>query len=346
MKVFISWSGETSKQIAEKLQKWIPCLLQNVKVFFSPVDIEKGENWDKKLSEILATCNYGIVCLTTENVAAPWINFEAGALAKAFDSRIACIIHDMKPSDVKGPLARYQATRIDEKDVFLLVSSINKHTDTPLDESRLKDTFDALWPKLHSVLMALPSSQDSMSPDHNEDSPIEEILQLARKIATTVSFSAESLLTKDELNLLEREKERNTVFMHEIMKWLGDFVENHAPKGSHEPRIFSEILSLTALLKRFAKKNNDSLILNFIEPIERRVALIESGGLPQANSPFMPYPYLEPQASFIPPPYLEPQEPSIHRPYIQPQTKAPLIPTPCLESQVDTSGNPPMQTQE
>ena len=47
MKVFVSWSGELSCQIAEVLKKWIPCIIQSVDVFFSPEDIEKGDNWDK-----------------------------------------------------------------------------------------------------------------------------------------------------------------------------------------------------------------------------------------------------------------------------------------------------------
>ena len=42
MKVFVSWSGELSKEIAEVLKKWIPCIIQSVEVFYSPEDIEKS----------------------------------------------------------------------------------------------------------------------------------------------------------------------------------------------------------------------------------------------------------------------------------------------------------------
>ena len=111
MKVFISWSGELSKATAEHLKKWIPCIVQSVEVFFSPEDIEKGENWDSKISQVLSECNYGIICLTSQNVSAPWINFEAGAIAKSLDSRVSCLMVDIRPSDIKGPLSRYQATK-------------------------------------------------------------------------------------------------------------------------------------------------------------------------------------------------------------------------------------------
>lgn len=35
MKVFVSWSGELSKKIAEELKKWIPCIIQSATVFYS-----------------------------------------------------------------------------------------------------------------------------------------------------------------------------------------------------------------------------------------------------------------------------------------------------------------------
>ena len=88
MKVFISWSGEFSRKAAESLSKWIQIIIQTVDVFYSPDDIEKGENWNNRLSEELEQSNFGIICLTPENIKAPWILFETGALSKATNSRV------------------------------------------------------------------------------------------------------------------------------------------------------------------------------------------------------------------------------------------------------------------
>ncbi len=49
MKIFISWSGELSCKVAKILKRWIPCVIQSVDVFFSPEDIEKGNNKGIKL---------------------------------------------------------------------------------------------------------------------------------------------------------------------------------------------------------------------------------------------------------------------------------------------------------
>ncbi len=126
MKIFVSWSGDLSRKIAEILKKWIPCIIQSAEVFFSPEDIEKGDNWDRTISTQLSECKYGIICLTAENISAPWINFEAGAIAKTLDSKVAALMIDIKPSDIRGPLSRYQAAKFEKDDFYQLICSINK----------------------------------------------------------------------------------------------------------------------------------------------------------------------------------------------------------------------------
>ena len=120
MKLFISWSGEFSQRVAERLSIWIPTIIQSVEVFYSPEDIAKGENWSNRLSEELDNCSFGIVCLTPENVAAPWIHFEAGALSKSLNAKVSAIMLNVSPSDVKGPLAYYQNTAFERDDFFRL----------------------------------------------------------------------------------------------------------------------------------------------------------------------------------------------------------------------------------
>ncbi|WP_257721520.1 hypothetical protein [Chryseobacterium sp. IHB B 17019] len=43
MNIFISWSGDTSKQIAEELKNWLPLVIQSANPFYTPSDIEPGQ---------------------------------------------------------------------------------------------------------------------------------------------------------------------------------------------------------------------------------------------------------------------------------------------------------------
>lgn len=193
MKVFISWSGEFSRKAAECLSRWIQIIIQTVDVFYSPDDIEKGENWNNRLSEELEQSNFGIVCLTPENVMAPWILFEAGALSKATNSRVSAIMLGVTPSDVKGPLARLQNTACDREDFFRLFQSINNSSDVPLKPEILKSAFDHSWEGFMNDIGSIVNEYSFYTPalkagknareERNIDSDaLQEILRLVRNL--------------------------------------------------------------------------------------------------------------------------------------------------------------------
>lgn len=180
MKLFISWSGEQGKKIAEKLSLWIPSVLQSVEPFFSPSDIEKGENWDGRLTLELSQTDFGIVCLTQESVNAPWIHFEAGALSKTLNSRLWVLMFGINTSSIKGPLSRFQNTTFNMGDFFELLKTVNKYAETPLDSTRLKYIYSNMWPYLYNEIMDI--MKEHVVKDVSDNSPIEEILRLVRKI--------------------------------------------------------------------------------------------------------------------------------------------------------------------
>lgn len=204
MKVFISWSGELSRKTAEILNTWLPCLIQTIEIFYSPDDIEKGENWDQRIAAELSECNYGLICLTSENVTAPWVNFEAGAIAKALDSRVATLMVNINPSEIKGPLSRFQATKLESQDFLHLLKDINRNSDSPINETRLSITFNGLWSNIENDLNGIRESQpapEKSSKKANErtsSEAIEEILQLVRK-QNSLLTSPESLLPREYL---------------------------------------------------------------------------------------------------------------------------------------------------
>lgn len=55
---------------------------------------------------------------------------------------------NIKPSDIKGPLSRYQATKLEKDDFLQLITSINNTLETPLDSKILQNAFNAMWASL------------------------------------------------------------------------------------------------------------------------------------------------------------------------------------------------------
>ena len=121
-KIFISWSGELSRELAEAVRDWIPMVLQSVKPYFTPDDIEKGSRWAKEISGELAASQLGIICLTQDNQNSPWILFEAGALSKNLEeSKVCPILFNFDTTELKGPLSSFQATKFNKDEIKKLL---------------------------------------------------------------------------------------------------------------------------------------------------------------------------------------------------------------------------------
>lgn len=189
-KIFISWSGELSKSLGEAIRKWIPKVLQSVKPYFTPDDIEKGSRWAKEISHELESSQLGIICLTSDNQHNPWILFEAGALSKNLEeSKICPILFNMDTTELTGPLAAFQATKFSKDDVKKLLVSINNScSETKLDEKSLEETFEMWWPQLEkSITEILDNEKNASKPKKRSEREImEEILELTRSNAKTI----------------------------------------------------------------------------------------------------------------------------------------------------------------
>lgn len=110
MKVFLSWSGEVSREVATVFSEWLPGVLQAIMPYFSP-DVDKGARWAADIANELDTSDMGLLFLTKDNLEAPWIMFEAGALSKRLEnSKVNPILLNIESTDLKGPLVQFQAT--------------------------------------------------------------------------------------------------------------------------------------------------------------------------------------------------------------------------------------------
>ena len=55
MKIFISWSGQLSQEIGSAIRDWLPNVIQVVKPYFTPQDIEKGARWQTEIKSELGS---------------------------------------------------------------------------------------------------------------------------------------------------------------------------------------------------------------------------------------------------------------------------------------------------
>jgi len=151
MKIFISWSGKESHEIAVLLGDWLPSVIQAVETCVSPEDHRKGTGWVSEVSKELNQSSFGILCVVSGNIGTPWLNFEAGVLSKCLGvAKVIPLLIDVEKSELDhGPLAQFPSAVCDKNDMYQILETFNENTEKlRLSEERLRNTFELWWPKL------------------------------------------------------------------------------------------------------------------------------------------------------------------------------------------------------
>lgn len=188
MKIFISWSKEPSRQIAEALAEWLPEVIQLLKPWVSK-EIPAGSRWNTDIANELASTKFGIICVTKANQHEPWLQFEAGALAKTLDEQthVCPYLIDMTESELRGPLVAFQSVRADEAGTKKLVQDINAamaaNGHANLSEAQVNKAFDRSWGELQTKLNDLTkSSGTTITKMPSVSEMVVEILAISRDL--------------------------------------------------------------------------------------------------------------------------------------------------------------------
>lgn len=201
MKIFLSWSGGLSHEVAKALDAWLPQVMNALQPWLSSQDIDKGARWFEEIGATLSSTDFGILCLTQTNINAPWILFEAGALSKSLgQARVCPLLVNVKNSDLQGPLAQFNTAGISKDEIFRLIQSVNVRLpdDKRRTELQLAEAFEVWWPRLAVKLdeaVSRSSTEEAMQPKLQKRSVediLDEILELARLTANELRPPAEA----------------------------------------------------------------------------------------------------------------------------------------------------------
>jgi hypothetical protein len=189
LKVFISWSGDRSKAVADVLRRWFPSVLQAVRPYFSPDDVAKGSRWSPEISKELEASRVGLLIVTPENQEAPWLLFEAGALAKNLERSKVCplLFASMEPTDIKGPLVQFQAAQFSKDEMKRVIKMMNTELgDSGVAPDVLDGVFEMWWPKLEAQVDEVLQADKGQSGEarRSDRELLEEVLALSRRLSS------------------------------------------------------------------------------------------------------------------------------------------------------------------
>ena len=223
MKLFISWSGERSKQLAIALKGWIPLILQYVEPWVSDSDIQAGERWSHQIAEALEASKFGIICTTRENLNLPWLLFEAGALAKSMeDGKVVPLLLDLDLMEVSGPLAQFQGKKADEAGICDILVSLNKSALTPMVDDKLNQLFQMAWPSLKSQIESISSSTGPIKRKRPESEILEELVSSVRNVELRFRDIDEVGNTANSTTRLLSERKYSPKLLHDFKRSVSD----------------------------------------------------------------------------------------------------------------------------
>lgn len=222
MKVFISWSGNKSHKVGLVFREWLPSVIQSLEPYVSSEDIDKGARWSTDIAKELEDSTFGILCVTKDNLHAPWLSFEAGALSKTMDKAfVTPFLFDIKRSEVNGPILQFQSTIFEKEDIKKLIHTLNKACgEFGISETMLDKAFEVWYPTLENELNALRESDEKIDSDRKTQTDthsseiIEEILELSRDNQKLLRNPDSKLVdsieeVKERLNFTLSRMERN-----------------------------------------------------------------------------------------------------------------------------------------
>lgn len=242
MKVFMSWSGSRSREVAKLLHYWIKCVVQASHPWISTSGIDSGSIWFNQINNELQDTTFGIICLTKENKDAPWILFEAGALAKGLvSSRVCTFLIDIDVKEIRDPLAQFNHTLPDSDSMWKLVSTINASLPEPsrLETIILKGVFETYWPQFQEKFAAILTDfpETTVIPPRHEKDILSDILESTRGLERRMRAIEVGKNTVDHIapkyvfsmsDFLEASTPTKDTLFKEAVRTVRDYLEHGA----------------------------------------------------------------------------------------------------------------------
>ena len=151
MQIFISWSGERSRAVAQALSKWLGECMDDLHIWLSDKDIGGGQRWSERIAEALSSSSLALLCVTSDNVRSPWLNFEAGAVAHHFQTKgVIPLLWEMSMQELSGPLQQFQARMCDASGMREFLKDVNRVLDRAMSDANLEKRFERYWPDLEA----------------------------------------------------------------------------------------------------------------------------------------------------------------------------------------------------
>lgn len=250
--LFISWSKQLSKTLAEILRDEMLLVNQGISSFISSDDIRMGRRWQSDLNEVIANVNFGIVCMTPENILEPWIMFEAGAISKSLNyGNVIPILFGLEKGRLPGPLTQFQASYFNKEDMLKVMRAINTSLPKKLDDSTLVSAFGRHWGFMEDkVNKALSDYEDINIADSPEEGHQKEIYRLFKEHGDIIRHISTKVSELHNRSYSRSDNLSNDMYLDFIMKKYRENLYNLRRGTIKDSEFIDEIIRTFLVVER------------------------------------------------------------------------------------------------
>ena len=157
--------------------------------------------WRKVLAEACQEADFGIVCLTRDNIYNPWIHFEAGAIFRDFDKpRVIPVV--LGQEKVQQPFSDLQVCQADRDGIFRVLERMAEATPDKL--ARCRKLHERFWEDLErSFERAMEEIVKNPPPPPPQKEILQEVLGHVRELSKRLDMDTSDLSNKAIQGLLE-----------------------------------------------------------------------------------------------------------------------------------------------
>ncbi len=270
--IFIGWSGDSSRKVAEELKKTLEEIFpKKINCFVSTQNIASGEDWYRRIKRNLERSSLGILCITKENIKAPWLYFEAGALVRNNMKVIPLLINCSPPSLDNTPIQVKQSIQFNRPEQFKKMLK------------DIRDQFNLAQDTTDTVLDGIYSEQYNTM-KKNLNATLEELKNKRRVNESFIYPSEVTTITKDTVyisapmsNVPREEYEKQQNNLKELIRELEEknIKTNHCPAAYLDYDEFQGIT--TAVNENYSKLKQAQHLLVIYPRAMPTSALIEIG---------------------------------------------------------------------
>lgn len=223
IKIFLSWSGDKSKKLANVFKTYVADILPKVDFYFSPDDLKGGEKWRQSIEEGLNNNTYGIIFLTPSNLTSKWIYFEAGAISKSTkQAKILPFLYKIDINELGQPFSDYQCKSFSADSILTTILEINDCQSEvyQLPSETIKRNFNRLSNEIETETKNINTINEVMENSEpqiedasllDSEDKLNEILQIMReqssktdiKKNTEIKTNTNSIITLETLRLIK-----------------------------------------------------------------------------------------------------------------------------------------------